>query len=329
MKRSILTFLMVAILAVSTCLAQVKIIFDTDFGGDADDLGALAMLQNLQNKGECKILAIASWSTEQYVIPALDAINKFYKNPDIPMGIRLKESQHEDWNYSKPIADKLPNKLTNQDVPLATELYRNVLSKQEDNSVTIVVVGPLKNIMDLLQSPSDHYSSLTGKELIEQKVKKFVVMGGQFPEGKNEWNFNGNMPGVTRFVLENLTVPIVFSGFELGVQIKTGGVFNEIDKHTPLYIGFRHFSENAPWMKKNFKGKIMNNATFDQTAVLYAVRGGLGKYWNKVEGGRCIAKENGDNNWLSGEVTNHSYLVLKQSPEEMAQLIESIMLNKL
>lgn len=328
MKPILLTFLIAVLFSVSTCLAQVKIIFDTDIGGDADDLGALAMLHNLHNKGECKLLAIASWTTEQNVIPALDAINRYYKNPTIPLGIRLKDSHQEEYNYCKPIADKLPSKLTNQDVLLATELYRKVLSKQDDKSVTIVVVGPLKNIMDLLQSPADNYSPLSGKELIEQKVKKFVIMGGHFPEGKNEWNFNGNMPGVTRYVLENLTVPIVFSGFEIGVQIKTGSAINEIDPNSPLYLGWMCFSENASWMKQYFKGKILSNASYDETAVLYAVRGGLGKYWDKVDGGRCVAKENGDNSWVSGEVTNHSYLVLKQSPEEMAQLIESIMLNK-
>jgi len=328
MKPILLTFLIAVLFSVSTCLAQVKIIFDTDIGGDADDLGALAMLHNLHNKGECKLLAIASWTTEQNVIPALDAINRYYKNPTIPLGIRLKDSHQEEYNYCKPIADKLPSKLTNQDVLLATELYRKVLSKQDDKSVTIVVVGPLKNIMDLLQSPADNYSPLSGKELIEQKVKKFVIMGGHFPEGKNEWNFNGNMPGVTRYVLENLTVPIVFSGFEIGVQIKTGSAINEIDPNSPLYLGWMCFSENASWMKQYFKGKILSNASYDETAVLYAVRGGLGKYWDKVDGGRCVAKENGDNSWMSGEVTNHSYLILKQSPEEMAQLIESIMLNK-
>ena len=47
---------------------QVKIIFDTDFGGDADDLGALVMLHNLHGRGECELLAVMSWSTEQYVI---------------------------------------------------------------------------------------------------------------------------------------------------------------------------------------------------------------------------------------------------------------------
>ena len=292
---SLLTFFLFTTL---TTFAQVKIIFDTDFGGDADDLGALAMLHNLQQKGECELLGIASWSTEQYVIPAMDAVNRFYGNSEIAMGIRSKESHFQDWNYNKPIADGLPYKLTNQDVPLAVDLYRKILSEQDNKSVTIVTVGPLQNIVDLVQSKPDEYSDLNGKELIEKKVKECVIMGGHFPEGENERNFNGNMPGFTKFVLENLTVPVVFSGFEIGAAIKTGAVFNQLDKKHPLFLGFMHFSRNAPWMKENYKGDILNNATFYQTAVLYTVRGGVGEYWEKVDNGYCVAQDNGDNYWI-------------------------------
>lgn len=307
--------------------AQVKIIFDTDFGGDADDLGALVMLHNLHNKGECELLGIASWTTEQYAIPAMDAVNRFYGNPDIPMGIRSRGYHFQDWNYNKPIADSFPHKLTNDDAMLAVDLYRKILSEQEDKSVVIVTVGPLKNIEDLIKSGPDKYSPLSGNDLINKKVKKFSIMGGHFPEGKNEWNFNGNMPGVTRFVLENLNVPVIFSGFELGNRIKTGAVFNDIDKNHPLFVGFMHFSQHASWMKDNFKGKILDNASFDQTSVLYAVRGGVGEYWDKVEGGRCVAEENGDNKWVTGEKSNHSYLVLKKDHKEMEKLIINLMLN--
>jgi hypothetical protein len=307
--------------------AQVKIIFDTDFGGDADDLGALVMLHNLHNKGECELLGIASWTTEQFAIPAMDAVNRFYGNPDIPMGIRSRGYHFQDWNYNKPIADSFPHKLTNDDAMLAVDLYRKILSEQEDNSVVIVTLGPLKNIEDLIKSGPDKYSPLSGNDLINKKVKKLSIMGGHFPEGKNEWNFNGNMPGVTRFVLENLNVPVIFSGFELGNRIKTGTVFNDIDKNHPLFVGFMHFSQHASWMKDNFKGKILDNASFDQTSVLYAVRGGVGEYWDKVEGGRCVAEENGDNKWVTGEKSNHSYLVLKKDHKEMEKLIINLMLN--
>jgi len=138
------------------------------------------------------------------------------------------------------------------------------------------------------------------------------------------------MPGVTRYVLENLTMPVVFSGYEIGVRIMTGERFNDLDPGHPLYTGFKHFSKYAPWMKESYReGRISDNASYDPTAVLYAVRTGVGEYWDRVENGRCIADDAGGNEWVeTDEPTNHSYLVLKISPEEMARILYSIMLGE-
>ncbi len=329
MKFKWILVVLISLTLANHAFAQPKIIFDTDHGGDADDLGALVMLHNLHSMGECELLAVMSWSSERYVIPAMDAVNRYYGNPDIPMGIRNRDYHHTDWNYNKPLADFLLWELTNDDVPLAVDLYRKILAEQEDKSVTIVTVGPLKNIKDLLMSEPDGFSGLAGKELIEKKVKEFVIMGGRFPEGEWEWNFSGDMPGVTRYVLENLTVPIVFSGFEIGSQIMTGERFNELDPGHPLYIGYKHFSKYAPWMEERYReGRVSDNASYDQTAVLYAVRGGVGKYWDKEEDGYCVADDEGGNHWVeSDEPTNHAYLVLKKSPEEMSRIIYSLKLE--
>lgn len=306
--------------------AQVKIIFDTDFGADADDLGALAMLHGFVESREADLLAIMVWSTEASVIPAIDAVNRYYGHPDIPMGIRAGDSFSSDWNYNKAIADRLPKQLKNEDVPEATALYRKVLQESEDGSIVLVTVGPLLNIKRLIESGPDSISPLTGKELLHRKLKEMVVMGGQYPEGNSqEWNFWGDMPGVTRFVFEHIDLPVVFLGFEVGEAIKTGARFNDIDQVSPLYIGFKHFSEHAPWVKENYRGKILANSTFDQTAVLYAVRGGLGNWWIKIEGHNRIDEE-GNNRWIEGKKTNQSYLQLTEKPETMARLIESLML---
>lgn len=308
--------------------AQTKIIFDTDIGGDADDLGALAMLHSYIKSGDCELLAIMSWTTDKYAVPAIDAINRFYLHPDIPIGTRKDGTSTSDENYNKVIADNFPHKLTYNDVPETVDLYRKILASEADKSVTIITVGPLLNIQRLIQSKPDKHSTLTGAKLISKKVKEFVIMGGHFPKGENEWNFNGNMPGVTKFVVENLTVPIVFSGFELGVQIKTGAVLNTIDKDTPLYQGFLYFSEHAPWIKADFKGEILDNSTFDQTAILYVVEGGIDNYWKIISDGYCVVEENGDNSWKKGKKTNQSYLKLKAEPEKMAEIIEAVMLNR-
>lgn len=308
--------------------AQVKVIFDTDFGADADDLGALAMLHGFVESGEAELLGIMVWSTEASVIPAIDAVNHYYGHPDIPMGIRAGDSFSSDWNYSKVIADQLHNNLKNKDLPEATALYRKILSEHEDQSIVLVTVGPLLNIKRLLESGPDSISPLSGKELLHRKVKEMVVMGGQYPEGSKEWNFWGDMPGVTRFVFDHIELPVVFLGYEIGEAIKTGAVFNHIDPTSPLYIGFNHFSEHAPWMKEHYQGEILNNSTFDQTAVLYAVRGGLGSWWTKVEGGYNQIDEEGNNRWVERQKTNQSYLQLIEKPETMARLIESLMLYK-
>lgn len=310
----------------SNPFAQPKIIFDTDFGGDADDLGALAMLHHLVDRNECDLLAVMCWSTEKYAVPGIDAVNRYYGNPDIPIGVRKDESFITDWNYGKPLADNFPHKLTYEDAPDAVKLYRQILAENEDKSIVIVTVGPLKNIENLILSQPDDISPLSGKDLIHKKVKEFVIMGGRYPSGENEWNFDGGMKGVTQFVIENIDVPITFSGFELGVTVKTGEVFNELDPKTPLYVGFLQFSKYAPWMKQYYKGKILDNSTYDQTAVLYAVRGGVGEYWEKVPG-TCVPDEKGGNTWISDGEKNHHYLRLLVDTEEMATLIEDLMLG--
>lgn len=322
------TCFLILILFALPGITQPKIIFDTDIGGDADDLGALAMLHNYVKRGDCELLAIMSWSDDKFAVPAIDAINRYYHHPNIPIGTRKDGTSESETNYNQAIAKNFEYKLSYEDVPDAVDLYRKILAKAKDSSITIVTVGPLLNIQRLIQSKPDKYSKHSGDELISKKVKEFVIMGGKFPKGDNEWNFNGNMPGVTKFVIDNIKVPIVFSGFELGVQIKTGAAFNDIDEDTPLYQGFMHFSQNAPWMKDNFKGKILNNSTFDQTAVLYAVNGGVGVLWKKITGGYCLADDKGGNKWEKRENSNHSYLKLIETPEFMGLLIELIMLNR-
>jgi len=306
---------------------QTKIIFDTDFGGDADDLGALAMLNHFKNKGEIELLGIMCWNLEKNAVSAIDAVNTYYGNPAIPIGTRRGEVHETPWNHTKILSDNLAYDLNAEMAPETTQLYRKLLSEQEDGSVLIVTVGPLMNIKKLIDSTGDTFSPLNGRDLIRTKVKEFVIMGGQFPSGEREWNFDGDMLGVTKYVLENIDLPITFLGYELGVDLKTGAVFNDLPKNSPLYLGFYHFSKYAPWVNHQFKGKIYDNATYDQTAVLYAIRNGIGQYWERETNGICIADDHGGNTWETRENSNHSYLKLKIPKAQMEEEIETFMLG--
>ena len=48
----------------------VKIIFDTDIGGDCDDAGALALIHRLCDKGEAELLAVTHCSNSSRRIRA-------------------------------------------------------------------------------------------------------------------------------------------------------------------------------------------------------------------------------------------------------------------
>ena len=316
--------------------AQEKIIFDTDIGGDADDLGALAMLHNLMDAGECDILAIMCVAADKYAVPGVDAVNHFYNHPDIPVGI-IRDSvlREVDWRYNRPIAEKLPHDLSAEEAPSAVQLYREILSKQADKSVKIVTVGYLTNIFNLMKSGPDEISPLSGKELISKKVKEFTVMAGQYPEGKRKYNIRKDSKAAA-YVFENLTVPIVYTGWEVGIKVKTGIGIKQLDTLHPLYIGYDYYYKNAPWevnatwLDDDEKGKMRSKASFDQTAVLYAVRGGVGKYWELVTGGYSkVDTTTGDNWWVESEKANQAYFRLLVPPGEVAEVIENIMLGKL
>lgn len=303
-----------------------RIIFDTDFGGDADDLGALAMLHNMMVAGECDLVAVMNWNTERHALPAIVALNEYYGHPDVPVGTRKADGWQADWQYSKAVVDAL-GASSDVDAPDATDLYRALLSDADDASMTIVTVGPLANILALVESGPDEHSPLAGRELVNRKVSSFVVMGGKFPSGDHEWNFDGDMRGVTRAVFEAIDVPVIFSGYEVGDVIRTGQSLNSLDAAHPMHAGYLHFSQHAPWMKDRFTGPILDNASFDQTAVLYAVRGGLGDWWTLSERGRVVPDADGGNGWEPDPDGNHRYLVLATDPDRVAGVIRDAMLG--
>ncbi|KAI1435024.1 nucleoside hydrolase [Xylaria sp. CBS 124048] len=90
----------------------------------------------------------------------------------------------------------------------------------EITKFTLISLGFLTNLIDLLEGSADETSSLAGPALISYKVKEQAIMGGQYPSGK-EFNFAGEDPASTYAVIIHWprSVAIAYSGFELGGSI--------------------------------------------------------------------------------------------------------------
>lgn len=325
MKRAHLLGLMIGCVlgAANIAVAQdkpqpVKVIFDTDIEADVDDVGSVAVLHALANRGEAELLAMGISAKHAWCAPCLDALNTYFGRPDIPIGVLKGPGSNNDSKYCRKIAEEFPHDLKSaDDAPDAVEVYRRVLAAQPDQSVVMISVGFLTNFANLIRSTGDAHSRLNGVDLVKQKVKAWVCMGAQYPKGR-EWNIHQDTKSSIEAVSKWPT-PIVWSGFEIGVVIETGAGLSAAPKHSPVRRGYELYNG------------LQNRSSWDQTAVLYAVRGlngGLKDVWDIGSGGSIQIQPDGSNTWVADPKGNHSYLIKKLPPKDVAKIIETLMLEQ-
>lgn len=294
----------------------VRVIFDTDFGPDVDDVGALAVLHAMADRDEAEILGVMVSTQADFDGPrAVDVVNTYYGRPDIPIGLADSSALSMPSKFTEQVAmkfesDEVPN-------PTATSLYRRLLSSQPDASVTIVSVGFKSNLDDLLLSLPDEHSPLNGADLVAKKVKLWVAMAGQFPDsvpnpgGGAEWNLVKDV-GASIISTTIWPTPVVFSGFEIGAAIKTGGVLEtSVPEDNPVREAYRLYTGGS------------DRESWDLTAVWYAVRG-PGDFFEACPG-RIEVRGDGSNAWdPTGE--DHAYLSLVVSPEAVEQALDELLI---
>ncbi len=324
MKRKIYFIALFAIVsAFVQATTPVKIIFDTDMGPDYDDVGAIAVLHALADKGECEILACLASDDHPTIAPTIEAFNRYFNKPDIPVGAAIEGAPDftapNHWNDSI-IAKFLPKPKTKSDFPSAIEVYRKVLALQPDGSVTIVTVGFVSNLAGLLKSKPDKYSPLSGRELVIKKVKKLVAMAGGFPQGK-EFNVFRH-PEASWYVFQNWPTPILFSGFEIGKSIFTGRkVADSGDKNSPVAWAYKFNLDT-------YEGKKAEKRhSWDQTAVLCAVRNPE-QYFYVNGPGKFVILKDGSNQWNPNENKKHYFLTHKYPYQHIADIIDELMMHQ-
>jgi len=297
------------------------VIFDSDMGPDYDDVGAITLLHALADSGQAKVLATIASTKYDGVACVMNVFNTYFHRPNTPIAVpkgnasTLRDGQH----WTDTLIAKYPHRIkANDDVPDAVQLYRQVLSKQPDHSVTIVTIGFLTNVSNLLLSKADKYSSLDGKALVKKKVKQLVCMAGRFPSG-SEFNVNQDALA-SQNVFSNWPTNILFSGFEIGWKIRVGLPLihnNDIHK-SPVKDVFRI---SIPMSAEDSAGRM----SWDETAVLVAIKGYEPFY--HLEYGKIIVAPDGSNTW-SNEGKQHAYLVEAVSPEIVRAYINKLIMHQ-
>lgn len=216
-----------------------QIIFDTDIGMDCDDAAALGILLNAHKRGECEILAITASTGRDGATATVNAICDYYGVNGIPVG-RMKRMLQCDGvnNYARAVMEKYGTEDVETD---AVPLLRKTLAEAA-GKVSVIAVGPLSNLEELLKSKADEFSPLCGADLVKQKVDKLYVMIGSFPQnfgGKRfrEWNLLQDVPAA-RYVIENWGTKKVYLPHEIGAAVFTEMGQNE----NPVWYSMKNFA---------------------------------------------------------------------------------------
>jgi len=234
----------------------LNFILDTDIGPDVDDAGALYIANLYASKNMGELLCVTHCTSNPFGVGAIKAINKWCGSEEVPVGT-LKDKgfltgpQYE--RYNKALSNNTPS---GDEVPEAYKLIRKTLALQPDASVTIIGIGPMRNLAHLLCSVPDEYSPLNGKQLINDKVSKLFLMAGCFDKnytnpfdqsGKpvgdfTEWNVEMDVPSATA-VFKEWPTPIIFGGLEHGGNVITMRDTGILPSDSPIKLAYDLYTQ--------------------------------------------------------------------------------------
>lgn len=329
-----------------------NVIFDTDICTDIDDMMALAMLHALQDRGEDKLIAVTISTDHKWCASYVDLIDTFYRHPQVPIGIVHHGSDPATYPalfpgvpfpsayYVQILSERrnsegafvYPHRLVDgSQAQDAVALLRHVLASQPDASVVIVQVGFSTNLARLLDSQADAVSPLSGRDLIERKVRLLSVMAGSYgdakfdgqsrPKGSPEWNLMMDVPAAQE-VFSKWPTPVVASGFEVGASIlypasAIDRYFSYVRDH-PIAESYRCYVSST---KRHWPH---DHATFDLTSVLYAVRPGE-DYFSLSAPGRITVLPGGSSRFDPDPNGNQRF-ILPPSPTQRARIVEAMVM---
>jgi inosine-uridine nucleoside N-ribohydrolase len=281
----------------------VPVIVDTDIFSDADDVGALATAFGLQIKGEANVIAIGintrtsrpAVATNSWKCAA--AIAQFYNSASVPIGSDMPDNGtaiNTD-DFVGPCSQLASPSTPAPDT--AVNVFRRALAVQPNGSVVMVEVGYEENLSALLHSSPDSFSPLSGGDLISQKVKVLVIMGGGYPSRSGENNLIGNVTAA-QDVASNWPTKIVWSGYEVGDAVHTGNTISRTHPaNSPVRVSYEAFVGPNNWIP-----------SYDLTAVYHAIRPG-DFLMPEVGPGTNVVNSSGGNVFTLGS-GNQYYLTL-------------------
>ncbi|MCR5690158.1 MAG: hypothetical protein K6G71_07910 [Clostridiales bacterium] len=273
----------------------IDVIFGTDWWSDCDDVAALDIILKAHGSGLIDLKAIGVNSVMPYSAPSVKALCEQYGLGSISIGLdKSAERKGLLCMYQKTLASFCRSGITNSDCPDAYKLYRRVLASVPEKAV-VADVGFPGIIAELLMSSPDAYCDLDGISLVRSKVSEIVIMGGRWDKKSGrEYNFCAYKKNreAAAYICGNSPVPVTFLGYEVGMNVITGG------KRVPGLVGTAYAAHLSP----------NGRPSWDPMTALYVITGDADSGYKKIRGTANVDPRSGKNSFTEDENGPHSYL---------------------
>jgi hypothetical protein len=290
-----------------------RFILGTDWWTDCDDAVAIRMLAKYINEGKIILDGIALNACMEDSVASLKAFTRLEGIGDVPIGVDLEATDFGGAPaYQTKVRERFNPDGTNADAENALGLYRRLLAAA-DEPIEIIEIGYPQVLARLLESTADEYSELTGIELIEKKVKKLWIMAGKWDaDGERENNFcrNARASVAAEKLCRLWPTPITFLGWEIGINVLTGGNLKEGDPLHDILV---------------YHGSGGGRHSWDPMLVLIALIGDEERAgYNTVTGYARVKAADGSNYFRPDENGPHKYVTKKFTDDYYVTEINTI-----
>ena len=289
---------------------EIKRIFlDTDIGPDCDDAAAVALSVIFCRQFGKKLIGVTHCTSSPWGVGAINAILDWYGAKNIPVGTMSRKGfldEEENMTYNRELALSVPAE--KRIAPDAVQVMRKALQDSPDGSVDIVGIGPFGNLADLI-------SDEEGRTLVQQKVRRLIIMAGDFAEGCDEpqWNIEMDIPA-GRKVVDEWPGDVLFCGYEVGKDVIALAEPTGLKDDNPVRIAYLRYR------------KGQGRSSWDLCSVQYTVDENC-PFYSLSEPGRVTLDDRAVSHFTPAEGGNH-YLIKKiVPPDVIARFFEQTLLQ--
>ena len=269
-----------------------RVILDTDLSRWWDDATAVGLANELDRRGEIRLLGIVSNVPNPVAVAAIDAIDTAYGHPDLPVGAAAGSDRGTfERGYTDDVVRRLRGSIDgSDDAPRAVALYRRLLARQPDDSVTIVSVGGYTNLAGVLASGPGQGSRRDGRRLVGTKVRRLVQMDGVFPGGGPAFTNQKLDPEAAAAVVGGggWPTPIAWVDGLSGVQTMVGGALcTTVAADHPMRVVYESLFGCGP----------PGDGNWDAPTLMYAVGDLPAAFTELGQGGAAVLNDQGGLSW--------------------------------